>query len=128
MKLLLDTHTFLWMSLDDPQLSRTARRALSDHANDLFLSAASYWEIAIKISIGKFITSVPIDELVNLSITSNGLEILTIEPAHAAQVCKLPLYREDPFDRMLVAQCQVENLPILSCDNVFDKYGIRRIW
>lgn len=128
MKLLLDTHTFLWMSLDDPQLSETAREKLSDNANDLYLSPTSYWEIAIKISIGKYNLAEPLAEFIKREIAANDLNLLPIYVDHAAEVSELPFHHKDPFDRMLVAQSLVESLPIVSGDAIFDQYGVTRIW
>lgn len=128
MKLLLDTHAFLWMSLDDPQLSETARQRLSDTSNELFLSAASYWEIAIKISIGKYILSEPLAEFVKREMTANDLKTMPIAVDHVGQLSGLPFHHKDPFDRMLVAQAVVEGLQLVSCDSIFDQYGVTRIW
>ena len=128
MKLLLDTHAFLWMSLDDPQLSETVRERFSDTANELYLSPASFWEIAIKISIGKYTLSEPLAEFVKREIVVNDLKVLPIGPDHAAKVVALPFHHKDPFDRMLVAQAMVEGLPIVGCDAIFDRYGVARIW
>ena len=104
MKLLLDTHAFLWMSLNDPQLSETARDVIADLENDLLLSPASYWEIGIKISVGKYELSESLDAFVGREVERNSLLILPIEPRHAAEVARLPFHHRDPFDRMLIAQ------------------------
>jgi PIN domain nuclease of toxin-antitoxin system len=128
MNLLLDTHTFLWMSLDDPQLSETAREKLSGIENALYLSSASYWEIAIKISMGKYNLTEPLAEFVQREIVANHLTLLPIGVDHAAEVSTLPFHHKDPFDRMLIAQSMVENFPIVGCDPIFDQYGVARIW
>ena len=128
MKLLLDTHTFLWMSLDDPQLSQTARDLLADLENELWLSPASYWEIAIKISLGKYLLSEPLDEFVNREITNNNISVLAISTQHAQAVATLPFHHNDPFDRLLVAQDMTEQMAIVSKDNTFDAYGVQRLW
>ncbi|MDA1017480.1 MAG: type II toxin-antitoxin system VapC family toxin [Planctomycetota bacterium] len=128
MKLLLDTHAFLWMSLDDPQLSKTARENLADTENDLFLSPASYWEIAIKISIGKYTLAEPLVEFVGREMDANELNVLPVTVEHAGAVSGLPFHHKDPFDRMLVAQATLENMSLISCDVIFDQYGVTRIW
>ena len=128
MNLLLDTHTFLWMSLDNRRLSQTARRQLSDDANELFLSPVSYWEIAIKMSTGAYRLTEPLADFVTREVAANDLKPLAIELAHADIVSKLPTYHRDPFDRMLIAQSLVEGLPILGRDAIFDQYGVNRIW
>ncbi|MYA22252.1 MAG: type II toxin-antitoxin system VapC family toxin [Gemmatimonadetes bacterium] len=128
MNLLLDTHTFLWMALDDPQLSETARAELSDAENELYLSPASYWEIAIKISIGKYNLTEPLTAFVKREIVANNLKVLPIDVDHTAEISTLPFHHKDPFDRMLVAQSMVENFPLVSRDTIFDQYGVVRIW
>ena len=128
MNLLLDTHTFLWMSLDDPQLSETARAELSDTENELYLSPASYWELAIKISIGKYNLTEPLAAFVKREIVANNLKVLPINVDHTAEISTLPFHHKDPFDRMLVAQSMVENFPLVSRDTIFDQYGVVRIW
>lgn len=128
MNLLLDTHTFLWMSLDDPQLSGTAREQLSDTENELYLSPASYWEIAIKISIGKYNLTEPLAAFVKREIIANNLKVLPIDVEHTAEVSTLPFHHKDPFDRMLIAQSVIERFPLVSRDVIFDQYGVVRIW
>ena len=119
MKLLLDTHTLLWMSLDDPQLSQNARDLLADTGNELWLSPASYWEIAIKMSLDKYTLSEPLDEFVNREIQNNQVGVLPIEPKHSAAVATLPYHHRDPFDRMMIAQSIVEQMAIVSKDKVW---------
>ena len=116
------------MSLDDPQLSETAREELSDTGNELYLSPASYWEIAIKISIGKYHLTEPLAAFVKREIIANNLKVLPIDVEHTAGVSTLPFHHKDPFDRMLVAQSMVENFPLVSRDAIFDQYGVVRIW
>lgn len=128
MKLLLDTHAFLWMSLDDPRLSDTARDVIAELENELLLSPSSFWEIGIKISIGKYELQEPLDVFVDREVERNGLVILPITPQHATQVARLPFHHRDPFDRLLIAQAIVENVPIISADRQLDAYGIERVW
>jgi PIN domain nuclease of toxin-antitoxin system len=126
-RLLLDTHTFLWFVAGRSDLSRRARRALEDGRAVLFLSAASVWEMAIKISLGRLTLNTTAADYVRGKIES-GLQMLPIEWAHAAAVEALPFHHRDPFDRLLVAQAQIEDLTIVSADPAFRKYDVRVIW
>ncbi len=128
MKLLLDTHAFLWMSLDSPQLSQRGRELIADTDNELALSPASYWEIAIKIRLCNYELDEPLDEFVNREIERNALTVVPIAPEHAAVLTRLPFHHRDPFDRMLIAQALVEQVSVLSKDVVFDHYGVPRFW
>ena len=128
MRLLFDTHTFLWFLLDDPQLSLTAKDFIIDPANDIEVSPATYWEIAIKISLGKYELPEPYDIFIEGEITANAFHILPIEPKHTAVLTTLPFYHRAPFDRLLIAQAMVEDIPILSVDSAFDAYPIIRLW
>ena len=128
MKLLLDTHTFLWTSLDESKLSAVAHELIADMENELLLSPASYWEISIKISLGKYRLTESLDHFIGREIERNDLRILPIEPRHAAEVARLPFFHRDPFDRMLVAQSIIEKIPVISADLAFDLYGIERLW
>ena len=128
MTVLLDTHTFLWFVLDDAQLSRSARTLIEDPANDVLVSPASYWEIAIKVRLGKLDLRCSYDDFMNRGIVGNDFAVLAIEPRHTSLLTTLPLHHHDPFDRLLVAQASVERLPIVSADDVLDAYGIERRW
>ena len=128
MKLLLDTHTLLWFALNDQQLSRTATALIMDSANDKVVSPASYWEIAIKISVKKYSLSKPYDVFIQEAIDKNGFGYLQIEPKHTAVLTTLPFHHKDPFDRLIVAQAMVEGISIVSNDTAFDNYGVRRLW
>jgi PIN domain nuclease of toxin-antitoxin system len=127
-RLLLDTHALLWYVLNDPQLSATARALIDDPAQDVLVSPASYWEIAIKLSIGKYTLAVPYEDFMRQAIDGNDFEILPIEPRHTAALVTMPYHHRDPFDRLLIAQALVENLPIVSIDTAFDPYGVTRLW
>jgi PIN domain nuclease of toxin-antitoxin system len=116
------------MSLDDPQLSPHAHDLMADTGNELLLSPASYWELAIKVSLGKYQLAETLDEFVNREVQTNDLSILPIQPVHAAQVVGLPFHHRDPFDRLLVAQAIVEQAALVSKDAIFDSYGIKREW
>jgi len=128
MKLHLDTHSFLWMSTDESKLSETAREMIADLDHELLLSPASYWEIAIKVRLGKYTMNESIDAFVGREVERNALQILPIEPRHAAEVARLPFHHRDPFDRMLVAQAIVEQIPIISADSQLTAYGVERLW
>jgi PIN domain nuclease of toxin-antitoxin system len=128
MKLLLDTHTFLWFIMGSPNLSTTARALIEDVANEKFLSVASLWEIAIKLSIGKLALSAPFDVLIPRQLSLNGIELLNIKIDHAAVVALLPLHHSDPFDRLLIAQSIIEKMSVVSIDAAFDAYPITRLW
>ena len=127
MKLLLDTHIFLWFIIGSPNLSTPARELIEDVANEKFVSAASLWEIAIKSSLGKLSLSAPFAELIPQQLSLNGFELLHIEIDHAAIVATLPFHHRDPFDRLLIAQSMVEKMPIVSVDAMFDAYPIARL-
>ena len=128
MKLLLDTHTFLWWITDDPQLSAGARELIGDGKNTLFWSAASSWEVSIKYALGRM----PLPEVPELflpaEIEKNRIEALPIIDAHAFQVGRLPHHHRDPFDRMLVAQAQIESLALLSNDRQLSPYDVEIRW
>jgi PIN domain nuclease of toxin-antitoxin system len=128
LRLLLGTHAFLWFILNDPQLTAAARTAISDPKNDVFVSPATYWEIAIKVSIGKYALTTPFEDFVRHGIEDNDFELLPIEIPHAARAATLPFHHKDPFDRMLIAQSQVEGLTLVSNEVRFDAYGVKRHW
>jgi PIN domain nuclease of toxin-antitoxin system len=127
-RVLLDTHTFLWFLLEDPQLSPTASDVIIDPTNDIEVSPATYWEIAIKISLGKYELPEPYDIFIEREIATNDFHILPIEPKHTAVLTTLPFHHRDPFDRLLIAQAMVEAIPILSIDTAFDAYPMTRLW
>lgn len=128
MRLLLDTHSFLWFVDDSPRLSTAARFFIEDAGNDVFLSVASVWEIAIKIGAGKLDLGQPIGRRIPADLRDNDIELLNITVDHTAVVAILPLHHRDPFDRMLIAQARVEQMPIISNDAVLDAYGVTRLW
>jgi PIN domain nuclease of toxin-antitoxin system len=128
MKLLLDTHTFLWFIMGNPNLSANARALIEDQANEKYVSVASLWETAIKVSIGKLTLSAPFDTLLPQQLSVNGFELLNLEVTHAAMLINLPFHHRDPFDRLLIAQSMVEQMQIVSIDSTFDAYQIQRLW
>ena len=127
MKLLLDTHAFLWFIEDNPRLSTGAKKLLESDT-DLFISVASLWEIAIKIRIAKLTLAQPFEVFIPAQIEKNAIELLPITIEHLAVVTALGLHHRDPFDRLLIAQATVEQLPIVSVDNKFDPYNVERLW
>ena len=127
MKLLVDTHAFLWFMAGDARLSRPARRALEDDEGEWWVSAASVWELSIKSSLKRIVLPMSATEYVAEKVKS-GLRILSIDWTHAAAVESLPFYHRDPFDRLLVAQAQTERLAIVTSDPVFRPYGVRVVW
>jgi len=128
MKALLDTHTFLWWIVNDPQLSPRARQIMEDADTELFLSAVSGWEIAIKSHLGKLKLPADLQGFVAEQLRINGIEVLPLQMAHALHVFTLPDHHRDPFDRMLVAQGQLEELPILTGDPQIAQYAVTVIW
>ena len=128
MKILLDSHSFLWFVWADSRLSSTANSAIRDPANFKLLSIASVWEIAIKSGNGKLQLGAPADQFVRREIKRNNFTLLDISISHAAAVESLPQHHKDPFDRILAVQCLLENLTIVSIDAIFDAYGVPRIW
>ncbi|HEY3230232.1 MAG TPA: type II toxin-antitoxin system VapC family toxin [Roseiflexaceae bacterium] len=128
MKALLDTHAFLWWITDDPRLSSRVRELTADSTNTLFLSAASGWEIAIKAQLGKLQLPDNLERYIADQLSLNGFESLPIQLRHALHVYTLPDLHRDPFDRILVAQSQLEQLPILTVDPQIARYGVDVIW
>lgn len=127
MKLLIDTHTFLWFVNDDPRLS-TSALALLESDDSVLLSIASVWEIAIKVSIGKLTLPQPFEHFIQEQLAVNDIALLPIRLSDCNQVLELPFHHRDPFDRMIIAQSLVENIPMISADSIFDSYGINRLW
>jgi PIN domain nuclease of toxin-antitoxin system len=127
-RLLLDTHAFLWFILADPRLSVTALGLINEPLNHKHVSPASYWEIAIKIRLGKYALSVPFEPFMSDQIARNHFTILPITVKHAAVLTTLPLHHRDPFDRLLIAQTMVEAMRIVSIDSVLDACGVTRVW
>ena len=127
MKLLLDTHTFLWFIDDNPRLSARAKTLLESDA-DLLLSVGSLWELAIKVSIGKLSLAQPFDIFVPQQLIANDIEMLPINLAHLGVVTRLPFHHRDPFDRLLIAQAMIEQMLIVSVDTALDAYSVNRLW
>src|SRR3954465_11928081 len=127
MNLLLDSHTMLWFFWDDPQLSAAAKTLIEDPANRKLVSIVSCWEIAIKAGLGKLQLGEPAAGFLNREITRNNFEILPVGLNHATAVETLPMHHRDPFDRLLIVQSQIEQVPIVSADAVFDQYLVTRL-
>lgn len=128
MRHLLDSHTLLWYTLGDAKMSREATARIVDPANQILISPAAYWEIAIKVSIGKLALHQPYEDFMDACTNKYGFTILPIEPKHTAALIPLPFHHKDPFDRLLVAQALVEDIPVVSNDSALDAYGIKRLW
>lgn len=130
MNLLLDTHTFLWFAIASlgGNLPEPTRELLEERSNRLYLSCVSPWEAAIKISIGKLQLPQPIRQIVQTEIRDNGLILLDIKLAHLDLIERLPFHHKDPFDRLLIAQAQIEGFVIVSVDAAFDAYAANRLW
>jgi PIN domain nuclease of toxin-antitoxin system len=131
MNLLLDTHTLIWFLDGNSQLSNIARSAIEDNAHTSYVSVASLWEIAIKVSLGKLVLRQPFDPFISQQLQSNGFILLELRPAHLAIVATLPfplVNHRDPFDRLIIAQAMAEHMPIVGRDGSFDAYGITRLW
>ncbi len=127
MKLLADTHAFLWFFHGDARLSKHYRKLIEDDKNQVFLSIASLWEIAIKTSIGKLELDAPFRDLVEDYVERSAFSLLPVATSHLIELERLPHHHRDPFDRLLIAQAIVESLPVITTDPKFDFYNIERI-
>lgn len=127
MKLLLDTHAFLWFVGGHRRLTRRARRAMEETGTTLYVSAASVWEMAIKASLGRLTLPLPVMDYMQEK-TAAGFKILPVEWTHAAAVETMPFHHRDPFDRLLAAQALTERIPLVTGDPAFAPYGVITIW
>lgn len=128
MRLLLDTHAFLWFIQGNNSLSDAARSSIEASENQKLISIASLWEIAIKVSIGKLEAEMPMTELVETQVLGNAFGLLSIAPEHLNELAKLPFHHKDPFDRLIIAQSLSEDMPIVSVDTAFGDYPVQIIW
>lgn len=128
MRLLLDTHTFLWWITDKDLLSRRARTLIARSDNEILFSAVSGWEIAVKAGLGRVSLPDRPEQFIPQQIAANAFEVLPLHLRHALRVFALPRLHRDPFDRMLIAQADVEGLPILSADPQLTGYPIKIVW
>jgi PIN domain nuclease of toxin-antitoxin system len=127
-RLLLDTHALLWWLSDDPALPASARKLIARASNTVLVSAASAWEIATKLRLGKLPHAGDLVADFRGYLARERFESLTVSVEHAVRAGLLPGPHKDPFDRMLIAQAQAENIPIVSSDAAFDSYKVRRVW
>jgi PIN domain nuclease of toxin-antitoxin system len=128
MRLLLDTHTLLWWLAEDPSLPASARKLIASKNNDVLVSAASAWEIATKVRLGKLPIAVDLAHDFADYLERERFETLAVSAEHGIRAGLLPGPHKDPFDRMLIAQALADNLAIVSNDVVFDGYGVKRVW
>jgi PIN domain nuclease of toxin-antitoxin system len=128
MRLLLDTHALLWWTLDDGRLSASARDAIADAANAVYVSAASAWELAIKAGLGRLSLPAALGPLLADELRLNGFSPLAVSVAHALAVRDLAAHHRDPFDRILIAQARLEELTLVSGDHAMRPYGIPLLW
>lgn len=128
MRVMLDTHAFLWFIMGSGSLSTNARSLIENPVNDRLLSVVSLWEIAIKTSLGKLTLSTPFSELIPAQLKLSGIDVLNIKLDHLSTLTSLPFHYRDPFDRLLSAQALVEELSLISIDAAFDTYGVTRLW
>jgi len=128
MKALLDTHAFLWWINDDPRLSDAVRELIGNGENALFLSAASGWEIAVKVQLGRLAVQGDPEQFILEQLALNDIAVLPISMNHALRTAALPDHHRDPFDRMLIAQSQIEQLPIVTADSLIARYAVEIIW
>lgn len=128
MRLLLDTHTLLWMQSRSQHLSSAAHEAIASTEHEIAFSTAGFWEIGIKVSLGKLELSPGWAEDIPREMSRNGVTWLPIAPAHVAAVASLPWHHRDPFDRLMIAQALREDMAVVTRDAVFSDYGIEVVW
>lgn len=128
MRLLLDTHTVIWWVDQDHLLSPSSYAAIADPINDLLLSTGTIWEIAIKVGLAKLSLSRPYRQWLSQAMADLGVAVLPVAVEYADVQAELPKHHRDPFDRLLIAQAIVENVPMVSNDTIFDQYGVARVW
>jgi len=128
MKLLLDTHTFLWLNDDVDRLSKTVQSLFNEGGQHFYLSMASAWEMQIKNQLGKLELSVTVEDMIYQNQQENHLQLLPIDLSHIAQLRHLPQHHKDPFDRIIIAQALVENMMIVSADKAFSEYEAKVYW
>lgn len=128
MNFLIDTHVFIWYATGDRRLSNIAISSIEDKENNIFLSLASLWEMAIKINIGRLQFKEPFEKIITQQITVNNYQLLNILPKHIFQLSNLDNFHKDPFDRILISQAFVDKLVVLTKDKYFKKYEISILW
>jgi PIN domain nuclease of toxin-antitoxin system len=127
-RLLLDSHAFLWFILGDQRLSDRARLAIAAADTDVLISPATLWEMAIKVRLGKYTLPGPFGPFMDTQLTSNRIRLLSIEVRHTALLAAMPFHHRDPFDRLIVAQALAESIGLVSVDAMLDAYGVSRLW
>ena len=128
MNLLLDSHALLWFFADDSRLSPSAKEAIENPANRSFVSLASCWEIAIKVSLGKLSLGKPFAEVFPGELERNGISQMPVAIAHLRELITLPWHHRDPFDRVIIAQARIEALTLVTRDSYAGSYGIDTLW
>ena len=128
MKALLDTHVFLWWNTDDSKLSPLAREVIGNGDNEIYISAVSAWEITIKYQIGRLELPEPPQQYVPNRMAMHRFLAMPIQVSHTLQISALPPLHKDPFDRLLIAQSQMENIPLITADDALRNYDIEIIW
>ncbi|MDO9240213.1 MAG: type II toxin-antitoxin system VapC family toxin [Methylicorpusculum sp.] len=128
MKLLLDTHTFLWLNDESERLSQAVKELCSSGEHEFYLSMASPWEMQIKHQLGKLSLAIPIEELVIKNIQENNIKLLPIDLSHINYLAQLPTHHKDPFDRIIIAQAIIEGMAIVTIDHVFVDYPVQLVW
>jgi PIN domain nuclease of toxin-antitoxin system len=128
MRVLVDTHVFLWWVEGDRTLPAKARAALANQENECLISLVSAWELAIKASLGKLKLALPVKRYIVENVAANGFRMLDTKIAHVARVETLAAHHGDPFDRLLIAQALEEDLQVITADPIFRRYGVKRIW
>ncbi len=128
MKYLIDTHTLLWIVSDDKKLSKKAKSLYLDFSNEIYLSKASVWEISIKVSLGKLKLNSRLEDFISDHILNNNIKLVDIELTHIIAIESLPFYHRDPFDRLIISQAMCDKFQIISADEAFDDYPIKRLW
>lgn len=128
MRLLLDSHVFVWMHDQPNKLSPAVKNALTDPANQIFLSVASAWELQIKIILGKFGLSDKLENVITQQRQANNLQMIPVELSHILYLENIPFHHKDPFDRILIAQAAAENMTLVSADRHFSNYKVSLLW
>ena len=128
MKLLIDTQCWLWWFAEPDRVQEATIAQIVDETNELWLSVASVWEMGIKVGLGKLPLPEPLDRYLSSRMKQLGARSLEIRADHALQAGELPLHHRDPFDRMLIAQAQVEGMMIVTSDRMFDRYEVEILW
>ena len=128
MKLLLDTHAFIWWDSESSKLSPQALTLCQDRVNTVLLSIASIWEMQIKLQLGKLRLNLPLAKVIESQQQTNGIEVLPIILSHVLELDSLPVYHRDPFDRLLIAQARVEDAVLISNDPIFTNYSVKLLW